>query len=298
MTEPKAVSIVLPTYNRAHCIERTIDSILGQTFTDWELIICDDGSTDNTQLIAERYCLRDTRVKYHRNPQNMGLPRNRNTGVSLSRGRLIYFIEDDVVLEPDCLEMLVTTCEELKAAGNKVGAVGPRNLEPKKQGRLLILERQVGNRVRGKMKSPSLIDRWTGLLYQNYGWDCGEVKETMLVPSWSLFDRAALMEVGGYEGKVYNRFNYSHEETDFFVRLRKAGYKLYFQPKAVAHHNHEARGGTRTSGVKYFYYYLGAHLVFLARNYGWGAAYMIPACLLFLTYGVVRSTPALLSGRG
>jgi len=197
MTQPRTVSIVLPTYNRGHCIEQTIDSILLQTFKNWELIICDDGSTDNTQLISEWYCLRDARIKYHRNPQNLGLPRNRNIGVSLSEGRLIYFIEDDVVIEPDCLETLVKTYEELKTSGNKVGAIGPRNLEPKKNGRLIMLERFVGNRVRGKMKSPSLIGKWTGLLYQNYGWDSVIVRETVLVPSWSLFDREAMVAVGG-----------------------------------------------------------------------------------------------------
>jgi glycosyltransferase involved in cell wall biosynthesis len=297
MTEPEAVSIVLPTYNRAYCIGRTIDSILAQTFSNWELIICDDTSTDNTRLIAQSYCDRDSRIHYHRNPQRRGLPGNRNAGISLSTGELVYFIEDDVVIEPDCLEMLVQAFRELKAKGISVGGIGPRTFEPKKQGRLMLLERYVGSQKRKRMNSPSLIDKWTGLLYQNFALDCSSVTETMLVPSWSLFSKEAIKEVGGYEEKAYNRFNYSHEETDFFVRLREKGYKLYFQPRAVAHHKHEARGGTRTSPVKYYYYYLGAHIIFLVRNSGWKSVCMIPVCLLFISYSVARSIPAMITGR-
>lgn len=297
MSKPEIVSIILPTYNRAYCIERTIDSVLAQTFSNWELIICDDASTDSTQLIVQSYCERDSRIHSHRNPQRRGLPRNRNTGISLTTGELVYFIEDDVVIEPDCLEMLVQAFEELKAKGIRIGGIGPRTFEPKKKGRLMLLERYEGNQRRKKLNSPSLIDKWTGLMYQNFALDCSNVTETMLVPSWSLFDKEAIKEVGGYDETAYNRFNYSHEETDFFIRLRKRGYKLYFQPRAVAHHKHEVRGGTRTSPVKYYYYYLGAHIIFLVRNFGWKSMYMIPACLLFMAYSVGKSSPALITGR-
>jgi glycosyltransferase involved in cell wall biosynthesis len=297
VSKREAVSIILPTYNRAYCIERAVDSVSAQTFSNWELIICDDASTDDTESVVKSYCEQDSRIRYHRNPRNQGLPKNRNTGMFLSKGELIYFIEDDVVIEPDCLEILVNTLTELKAKGISVGGIGPRTFEPKKQGRLLLLERHVGNQKRKRMDSPSSINKWTGLMYQNFALDCDDVAETMLLPSWSLFTRDALSEIGGYEEKAYNRFNYSHEETDFFVRLRKKGYKLYFQPRAVAHHQHEARGGTRTSPIKYYYYYLGAHIIFLLRNFGWKSIYMIPACLLFIVYGVARSIPVLITGR-
>ena len=296
MSNRGAVSVILPTYNRAYCVERTIDSVLAQTFSNWELIICDDASTDDTRLIAQSCCERDSRIHYHRNPQRYGLPRNRNTGISLSEGELIYFIEDDVVIEPDCLEMLVNTLKELKARGISVGGVGTRSFEPPKQGKLMLLERHVANQKRKKMNSPSSINKWTGLMYQNFATD-GRAVETALLPSWSLFARDALSEIGGYEEKAYNRFNYSHEETDVLVRLRKKGYKLYFQPRAVAHHKHEARGGTRASPVRYYYYYVGAHIIFLLRNFGWKSIYMIPACLFFLAYGVVKSIPVLITGR-
>ncbi len=297
MNNLPTVSIILPTYNRAYCIGKTIDAIMMQSFTDWELIVCDDCSTDDTAEVLQSYCRRDARIRYHKNQPRLGLPGNRNSGISRAMGQYIFFVEDDVVLEPDTLGKLLCAYKQLKANRIKVGGVGPRTIEPPKKGKLLMLERQTANRTRQKMNRPSLIDRWTGLMYLNFGMAGMGLRETVLVPSWSLFNRDALAAVGGYEGKSYNRFNFSHEETDLFVRMRRAGYRLYFHPGAVAHHNHESRGGTRTSPIKYYYYYLGAHIVFLVKNFRWAAAYMIPACLGFMAFNILRSTPALVTGR-
>ncbi len=291
------VSIVLPTYNRAYCIGRTIDSVLAQGFADWELIVCDDCSSDDTTEVVRGYWSADSRIRYHRNPQRLGLPGNRNSGIALATSRLVYFIEDDVVLESCTLGKLLCAYRQLRAKGIKVGAIGPRTFEPPKKGRLLLLERKTAERARGRMETPSLIDPWTGLMYQNFGMAGSGLKRSALLPSWSLFDRDALEAVGGYEGKAYNRFNFSHEETDLFVRLERAGYRLYFHPGAVAHHMHESRGGTRTSPLKYYYYYLGAHVVFLVRNFKWAAGYMLPACFGFLAFSVLRAAPAVLWGR-
>ncbi len=294
----RLVSIILPTYNRAYCIGRTIDSIISQTFNDWELIICDDCSSDETQDIANKYCRLDSRVRYHRNHHRLGLPGNRNEGIKSSSGKLIFFVEDDVVLEDDCLRKLVDAFNQLKSEGVRIGVIGPRTFEPPKKGRLLQLERWVANRTRKNMKMPSLINPWTGLMYQNFALECDDVMETALVPSWSLFDKNAINDVGGYENSAYNRFNFSHEETDLFVRLKKAGYALYFHPFAIAHHKHESRGGTRTSPLKYYYYYLGAHIVFLLRNFHWKACYMVPACLAFLFLNVIVGSPMIFLNKG
>jgi len=268
-----------------------------QTFTDWELIICDDCSQDGTPELVEPLYQANPQFYSIRNKQRLGLPANRNRGISMATGRYIFFVEDDVVLEPDTLGKLVCGFKQLRAQGLKIGAIGPRTLEPPKKGRFLLLERQTADRRRGKMDKPSLIDRWTGLIYQNFAMSGQGLKRTAVVPSWSLFDREALEAVGGYEGKAYNIFNFSHEETDLFVRLRHAGYLLYFHPNALAHHMHESRGGTRTSPFKYYYFYLGAHVVFLVKNFKWAAAYMIPACFGFLAYNVLLCTPALVSGK-
>ena len=61
---PPFFSIIIPTYNRAHLISMAIDSVIAQTFENWELIIVDDGSTDNTKELVDNYCSIDKRIRY------------------------------------------------------------------------------------------------------------------------------------------------------------------------------------------------------------------------------------------
>ena len=92
--KPK-VSIVICTYNRAHLIEKAIGSILTQTFSDWELLIIDDASKDNTEEVVKKYYQDDKRISYIRQPQNVGIARNRNTGIELSKGEYIAVLDSD-----------------------------------------------------------------------------------------------------------------------------------------------------------------------------------------------------------
>ncbi|HET6512878.1 MAG TPA: glycosyltransferase family A protein [Candidatus Kapabacteria bacterium] len=96
-------SIVLPTFNRAHIVPRAIESVLGQTCTDWELIIVDDGSTDDTRTLVSPY-LADERITYSPDT-NQGAARARNRGIALSRGAFITFLDSDDEYLPDHLEL-------------------------------------------------------------------------------------------------------------------------------------------------------------------------------------------------
>jgi len=96
-------SIIIPTYNRAHTIRRPIDSILAQTFTDWELIIVDDGSTDNTKEIIDGY--NDQRIRYVWQ-ENQERSEARNHGISLAKGEWICFQDSDDEYFPDHLQIL------------------------------------------------------------------------------------------------------------------------------------------------------------------------------------------------
>ena len=93
MNSVPAVSIVLPTYNRGYCIRRSINSVLNQTFKDFELIILDDGSTDDTQAVVGSY--RDRRIVYIRNLANRGQTVRLNDGIRAARADLIAFQDSD-----------------------------------------------------------------------------------------------------------------------------------------------------------------------------------------------------------
>ncbi len=89
------VSIIIPTYNRVSLLSRAIKSVLSQTFKDFELIIVDDGSTDNTKDMVEGFRRMDARVKYFRQ-ENSGTPASPlNTGIKYAKGQYMAFLDDD-----------------------------------------------------------------------------------------------------------------------------------------------------------------------------------------------------------
>ena len=108
------VSCILPTYNRSERLKTRINEIISQTYFNWELIIVDDGSTDDTVKIVEPY-LRDVRIKYkklHKNSGSVSIPRN--VGISWSTGKYICHIDDDVVQRREKLEKLVSVLDDVE----------------------------------------------------------------------------------------------------------------------------------------------------------------------------------------
>lgn len=101
------VSIILPTYNGKKYIRESIDSILKQSFTDWELIVVDDCSTDGTAEILKEYASEDKRISVVHNEINQKLPRSLNIGFSRARGKYLTWTSDDNRYLPDALKVMV-----------------------------------------------------------------------------------------------------------------------------------------------------------------------------------------------
>lgn len=101
------VSIIMPSYNTAQYISKTIQSVLNQTYIDWELIIVDDCSTDNTDEIIEPY-LTDLRIRYIKNDINSGAAISRNRALREAKGKWIAFLDSDDLWESQKLEKQVT----------------------------------------------------------------------------------------------------------------------------------------------------------------------------------------------
>lgn len=97
------VSICLVTYNRAELLPRTLDSILMQDFSDFELIISDDCSTDHTEQICLRYAQHDPRIRYIRNENNLGMPGNLNVSLQTSSGDYVANLHDGDVYRSDLI---------------------------------------------------------------------------------------------------------------------------------------------------------------------------------------------------
>ncbi|MES2971089.1 MAG: glycosyltransferase family 2 protein [Patescibacteria group bacterium] len=98
------ISVILPTYNRAHTISKAVQSVLEQTYQKWELIIVDDGSTDNTKEIVGS--INDSRIHYYYKA-NGGPSKARNYGISKSKGKWIIYLDSDDLLLPKCAETMI-----------------------------------------------------------------------------------------------------------------------------------------------------------------------------------------------
>jgi len=115
-----AVSVVLPTYNRSQTLERAVRSVLAQSFSDLELIVVDDGSTDDTGKLARDLAGGDKRIRYIRHDTNYGQSRARNTGIEASGGSYIAFQDSDDEWLPDKLKRQV---DEMRSSPPAVGMV-------------------------------------------------------------------------------------------------------------------------------------------------------------------------------
>jgi len=113
-----SVSVIIPTHNRSQILKRAVISVLNQSYQDFEVIVIDDASTDETTEIVRKF--EDKRIKYIRHKQNKGAPAARNTGLRVSNSEYIAFLDDDDEWLPEKLEMQITA---FKAARPNVGVI-------------------------------------------------------------------------------------------------------------------------------------------------------------------------------
>lgn len=135
------VSIIMPSYNTAKYISASIRSVLNQTYTNWELLIVDDHSTDNTDEVIQPF-LTDSRIKYLKNKKNSGAAVSRNRALKEAKGEWIAFLDSDDLWMPQKLQKQVqfmqrnnyhfsyTNYAEIDTAGKKTGVkiTGPKKI--------------------------------------------------------------------------------------------------------------------------------------------------------------------------
>ena len=113
MNQNPLVSIIMATYNRAHFIVETLQSIQNQTYQNWECLIINDGGTDNTLEVITPILVKDNRFQYLKRPNNYrkGLPGCRNYGLDIAKGDYIIFFDDDDMVHPQNIEICLNTLE-------------------------------------------------------------------------------------------------------------------------------------------------------------------------------------------
>ncbi len=108
------ISVIVPVYNVEKYMERCVDSILRQTYTNIEIILVDDGSTDASSRLCDEYAARDGRIKVvHK--ENGGLSDARDAGLAVAEGDYIGYVDSDDWIEPDMYELMHMDCAENEA---------------------------------------------------------------------------------------------------------------------------------------------------------------------------------------
>ena len=119
------ISVIVPVYNTEKYLHRCVDSILAQTFTDFELLLIDDGSTDKSGAICDEYAQKDSRVRvFHK--ENGGVSSARNVGLKNGRGEWISFVDSDDWVKKNFLDKLIVNSENVD-----LGCVGFIQIEDK-----------------------------------------------------------------------------------------------------------------------------------------------------------------------
>lgn len=109
------VSIIVPIYNTSKYLKQCIDSVRQQSYTDWEMIIVNDASKDDSLSLCTRYAKKDTRIKIINNPQNEGVEKSRSFGYSAASGDYVLYIDsDDWLCDKDILKKIYNKAEEMR----------------------------------------------------------------------------------------------------------------------------------------------------------------------------------------
>lgn len=218
------ISVCIPTYNRSHLLPIAIESVLAQTESDFEIIICDDGSTDDTARVVSQFT--DPRVRYIQHPQNIGKSNNMRSGFDAAVGKYFIKFDDDDRLTPEFLEKTTAILDrhaEIDFVGTDhwvIDVHNTRNLEithanSQKWGRTALKE--------------GIIENLLQVVF---------VQQSLQVGA-TLFRRKSLQELGFMRPNMQNC-----EDNDLFVRLALAGKQGYYlNDRLMEYRFHEEQQG-------------------------------------------------------
>ncbi len=214
------VSICIPTFNRRELLAIAVDSVLQQTYQDFELIICDDGSTDSTSDLMAQFS--DRRIHYIRHPQNIGKSNNMISGFQAATGEYFIKFDDDDRLTPSFLEKT----SELLNQNPHIDFVGTDHWvidsNTNRDENLTSLNSQKW----GRSELPQGIVK--NLLEATF------VKQSFQIGA-TLFRRESLTDVGYMRSNIQNC-----EDNDLLVRLALAGKQAYYLPERLMEYRFHA----------------------------------------------------------
>lgn len=229
--EPK-VSVIIPTYNRTSFLKDAINSVLNQTYRDFELIVVDDGSTDDTQDLVSYY---GQKIRYiYQN--NQGRSTARNHGIEVAQGEYLAFLDSDDVWLPDKLSRQIPILDA--ASANTVLVHGYKQLVDEKLQPIRGWEKKLRYSYRLAEKGQET--------YENY------LQKAYIFTSTVLIRRDAVLSIGAYDVNLQ-----ALEDLDFYLRLLIKGYTFIFisEPPLIQYRIHRNNTGSTVSNQSYLQVY-------------------------------------------
>lgn len=211
------VSAIVPTFNRADLIAETLESIVNQTFDDWECIVVDDGSTDGTRSIVEEFVIRDPRFRYVWQ-ENSSAANARNRGIRIAAGEYIAFLDSDDLICPDKLEWQVATLQRDSEAVLVYGDT---------------FHFRNGNLADGYLYLERVANKPQGWAFESL-LTCSSIYAPLV-------RTACLRQLGGFDTTLA-----SAEDWDMWLRLSKCG-KILYEPRLSLYYR--LHDGNKTNQV-------------------------------------------------
>ena len=207
------ISVCIPTYNRVELLAKAIESVREQTYTDWELIVCDDGSKDSTpEMMA---LLTDSRIRYVRHPQNIGKSNNMRSGFEAATGEYFIKFDDDDRLTPDFLRETSAILDRkptIDFVGTDHWIIDINHVRDEEQ-------TQLNSQKWGRTELPGgVVENLLEIIFIRQSFQIGS----------TLFRRQSLAEVGFMRPNLQNC-----EDNDLLVRLAQSGKKAYYLPERL-----------------------------------------------------------------
>jgi glycosyltransferase involved in cell wall biosynthesis len=219
------VSIALPVYNGEKYVGEAIESVLAQTFKDFELIVSDNASTDRTEQICREYVDKDRRIRYYRNKKNLGGAKNFNRAFELSSGEYFKWLAADCTIEPEflerCVDLLDNDSEIILACTYNVGRIEMDDITIRRKGNFALRSRAAHQRFR------NALNRVVGRHGNGPIWAVmrsNVLRETSLLRSFIGSDDCILLELAlkGKFGQVPEFLTLLRRHPESFTDIKKS----------------------------------------------------------------------------
>jgi GT2 family glycosyltransferase len=272
--ESPLVSIVIPTYNKRTLVEELVRSILNSDITDYEIIVVDNASPDNTSEYLQGLFQNLRIIKLER---NTGVTGGRNAGALEARGRYILFLDHDLTIDRKCISFLLDSAQK-----QEVGAAGPivyYYADPKRIWAAGTSIKPVSGRV--VFNYPKMID--DGRLDSPF--------EVQILPAAFMVPKDVIDKVGLFDNTFFATF----EDSDFCFRILKAGYKILCDPRAKAWHNTPVFSKDQAKYVLNRAYFVSRNRIIFMKKYSSKLNFIIfssiyvPIYFLFYSLSAIRN---------